>query len=458
MDVLWDAETAPIEWLQGLADWPVLPLTAVTGLGAQAVVIPLLALVFWCVSPGLGGRLLVLAISSSVVNHLLKLFVHGSRPSWYSAQIAQHTSESSFGMPSGHAQGATAVLGYAGIRSGRRGLLWAALALAALICFSRVYLGAHFISDVVVGVLLGALILWAFLRWEDRVLAWWRGLPTARWASLAVAAALVPCVLAALWRYTARGDWTVPAEWIGAVPPDPAGYTLSGVYSTSGALLAVLVVAVPRLAGAGHAVPEDWQVAACDVGQGDSLAVRTGPSSAVVVDVGPDGEAAGRCLDRLGVTTVDLLVLSHFHADHVGGLAAVLRGRTVVSALVSPLDEPAGAPSVQPAPRPRSEVPPSAPVPSAPAPAAPAAPSATVAAPPARETPRQAAERRVREAQQSEGRSSGRSSWAPASGGNPADDEPSADDPDITSTGMVGVQLVVQVLDGKVIEEIAEQP
>jgi competence protein ComEC len=108
------------------------------------------------------------------------------------------------------------------------------------------------------------------------------------------------------------------------------------------ALLALLVVTVPRLAGAGHRVPVDWQVAACDVGQGDSLAVRTGPASAVVVDVGPDGEAAGRCLDRLGVTTVDLLVLSHFHADHVGGLAPVLRGRAVTSALVSPLDEPAG--------------------------------------------------------------------------------------------------------------------
>ncbi|MFD6136962.1 ComEC/Rec2 family competence protein [Isoptericola sp. NPDC060257] len=108
------------------------------------------------------------------------------------------------------------------------------------------------------------------------------------------------------------------------------------------ALLAALVVAVPRLAGAGHAVPDDWQVAACDVGQGDSLAVRTGPTSAVVVDVGPDGEAAGRCLDRLGVSTVDLLVLSHFHADHVGGLAAVLRGRAVTAALVSPLDAPEG--------------------------------------------------------------------------------------------------------------------
>ncbi|MGW9346727.1 phosphatase PAP2 family protein [Nocardiopsis flavescens] len=241
MDVLWDAETAPIRGLQGLADWPVAPLAAVSGLGSQAVVVPLLALVFWCVRPGLGGRLLVLAVSSSVLNHLLKLLVHGARPSWYSAQIAQHANESSFGMPSGHAQGATVVLGYAGIRSGRRGALWTALALAALICFSRVYLGAHFISDVVAGIALGALVLWAFLRWEDRVLAWWRGLPTARWASYAVAAALVPCALAALWRYPVRGDWTVPAAWIGAVPPDPAGHTFSGVYSTSGALLAVLV-------------------------------------------------------------------------------------------------------------------------------------------------------------------------------------------------------------------------
>ncbi|MFE5342159.1 DNA polymerase III subunit gamma and tau [Isoptericola sp. NPDC056578] len=119
-----------------------------------------------------------------------------------------------------------------------------------------------------------------------------------------------------------------------------------------------------------------------------------------------------------------------------------------------PLDEPAVARVGRPvaSPRPQPDVPASAPAASTPAPSGPAV--SAPAAPPARETPRQAAERRVREAQQSEGRSS----WAPASGGNPADDEPSADDPDITSAGLVGVQLVVQVLDGKVIEEIAEQP
>ncbi|MFD7023023.1 ComEC/Rec2 family competence protein [Promicromonospora sukumoe] len=112
--------------------------------------------------------------------------------------------------------------------------------------------------------------------------------------------------------------------------------------ASAAAAALVIAVAVPRLA-ARSGMPQDWQVAACDVGQGDALALRTGPVSAVVVDVGPDGAAAGRCLDQLGVTRVDLLVLSHFHADHVGGLAPVLAGREVTAALVSPVPEPAGS-------------------------------------------------------------------------------------------------------------------
>ena len=49
----------------------------------------------------------------------------------------------------------------------------------------------------------------------------------------------------------------------------------------------------------------------------------------MVVDVGPDGEAMDRCLDRLRVQRVPVAVLTHFHADHVGGLPAVLAGRPV---------------------------------------------------------------------------------------------------------------------------------
>ncbi|WP_157973957.1 ComEC/Rec2 family competence protein, partial [Desertihabitans aurantiacus] len=87
--------------------------------------------------------------------------------------------------------------------------------------------------------------------------------------------------------------------------------------------------------------PPDWFLVACDVGQGDGVVLRAGPSSAVVVDVGPDPAAMDACLSTLGVQQVPLLVLSHFHADHVDGLAGALEGRGVGTVLVSPLPLPA---------------------------------------------------------------------------------------------------------------------
>jgi competence protein ComEC len=85
-----------------------------------------------------------------------------------------------------------------------------------------------------------------------------------------------------------------------------------------------------------------WLVVACDVGQGDAIAVAAGPGSALVIDAGPDPLPVDRCLRGLGVTRVPLLVLTHFHADHVNGLAGVLRDRRVGAVMVSPLDEPPG--------------------------------------------------------------------------------------------------------------------
>ncbi len=94
--------------------------------------------------------------------------------------------------------------------------------------------------------------------------------------------------------------------------------------------------------------PRDWVLVMCDVGQGDALALHTGPGEAVVVDAGPDPDAVDRCLRRLRVTRVPAVVLTHFHADHVAGLAGVLRGRRVAEIEVSPLREPAyGAEQVE---------------------------------------------------------------------------------------------------------------
>ncbi|MFI6847442.1 ComEC/Rec2 family competence protein [Kitasatospora sp. NBC_00085] len=81
--------------------------------------------------------------------------------------------------------------------------------------------------------------------------------------------------------------------------------------------------------------PPGWRLVMCDVGQGDMLVLPVAtdgdsvPDSAVVVDAGPDPQAADRCLRDLGITRVPLLLLTHFHADHVEGVPGVLRGRAV---------------------------------------------------------------------------------------------------------------------------------
>lgn len=195
--------------------------------------------------------------------------------------------------------------------------------------------------------------------WIAMVARWCAGLPfaTLPWPGgvrgALLLGALTAVVLAVVLRRPAGEGW--PRAWREAGPRatraarralrrqgSRQGWRRRAVVLGASAAVACLAVAVavPRLVPAGGGTPSDWEVVACDVGQGDAIAVRSGPSSAVVIDAGPPGAAAGQCLDRLGVERIDLLVLSHFHADHVGGLDAVLSGRSVGAALVSALEEP----------------------------------------------------------------------------------------------------------------------
>jgi competence protein ComEC len=87
--------------------------------------------------------------------------------------------------------------------------------------------------------------------------------------------------------------------------------------------------------------PHGWVLAVCDVGQGDALVVNAGSGRAVVVDAGPEAALVDRCLDRLDVEVVPLVVLTHFHADHVDGLSGVYDGRRVGEVDVTWLAEPA---------------------------------------------------------------------------------------------------------------------
>ena len=61
-----------------------------------------------------------------------------------------------------------------------------------------------------------------------------------------------------------------------------------------------------------------------DVGQGDSILVRSPEGKAMLVDAGPGHDVVKRLRER-GVASIDLVVVSHHHSDHYGGMDAVIR-------------------------------------------------------------------------------------------------------------------------------------
>jgi competence protein ComEC len=104
--------------------------------------------------------------------------------------------------------------------------------------------------------------------------------------------------------------------------------------------VAALVGIVPVHVATGGWPPPGALLVVCDVGQGDGMVLPLGAGRGVVVDTGPEPTAIDGCLRRLGIVDVPLLFLTHFHADHVGGIAGALDGRRVAAIVTSPFDEP----------------------------------------------------------------------------------------------------------------------
>lgn len=114
----------------------------------------------------IGSYFLLASILGHLLNIPIKMIFNRPRPgATDSIDVILKASGTSF--PSGHAMTAVMFFGFLAVliivqvpsRLWRRVWVTLSVAMALFICFSRVYLGAHFVSDIVGGILCGLLFL-----------------------------------------------------------------------------------------------------------------------------------------------------------------------------------------------------------------------------------------------------------------------------------------------------------
>jgi len=156
-----------IHWLEAFRS-PLLNqfFFVVTDIGSTAGYLAMLPILWWAFSWKLGARLFVALVLSIYINTLIKDLVSLPRPFVY-ADIANLRAPGEFSFPSGHAQQAAVFFGLLALHFKKRWFTTVAALTVFLVGFSRVYLGAHFPSDVLAGWSLGAAIAWGYARWSE---------------------------------------------------------------------------------------------------------------------------------------------------------------------------------------------------------------------------------------------------------------------------------------------------
>lgn len=119
-----------------------------------------------------GISLLFLFLLSNIINLLLKNTFQMPRPSHIDPSLGL-VDLTSYGFPSGAAQTATIIAGVALVKC--KSNIWKILGVifALFLCFSRIYLGVHFFTDILGGIFVGSCLLLIYLKFFPRLENHW---------------------------------------------------------------------------------------------------------------------------------------------------------------------------------------------------------------------------------------------------------------------------------------------
>ena len=240
MEQFWLWEIGIIQQLQQAPGFVIEFFKIITSLVSESFYMVLMPIFFWCVDMAVGYRFTMVLLMGNWSNGIFKRFFHLPRPFWISPNIDAHVVETSFGLPSGHSTNASSLwLFLANQYKQKKGLVILFVTIMLLIMISRLYLGMHFISDVITGFLLGVIVLLIVLWVDKKYAAKIDGLSIQKKILLSILSTIIFIVFGFLpiWLNTI----TLPSAWIensiqatGGIAPNPYDaksiVTLAGVW------------------------------------------------------------------------------------------------------------------------------------------------------------------------------------------------------------------------------------
>ncbi len=137
----------------------------ITELGSETFYIAFILIVYWVFDKRSALRTAFVLLSSLLLNYWLKVIIQNPRPdpsNWYGDYET-----SNYSTPSGHAQNSASFFGWIAAEAKTYWVYVLSSLLIFLIGISRVYLGVHYLTDVVLGWFVGLLLILVVVLSED---------------------------------------------------------------------------------------------------------------------------------------------------------------------------------------------------------------------------------------------------------------------------------------------------